>query len=672
MGKKSKAKQTNEQEFQSQVASWLQALVKKRNLKSIDKVTSETPDKTSKRNDLVIWRNRAARDAMLAVELKTPTTPINDAVFFNDALEKGQKWKAAHFGVWNMQRLEVYSTPAKGMAPPLQPLFSINTAAAITTVEDWLDPVKEAALRDVAEQMLDAVLAASAGISPGFTVDSEVFVSRLASAITDLRVSIYTEMRKAAGASKKLRKTINQIATKQGFAGFVDDIDHAISGQLGYRIVGQVLFYFALRRKNTSLPPLAVDIGQPLLPQLSHFWNLVRKFDYEALFGPDQIDELIEMPDKATETVASLVESLGHYDWASLSDDLLGTVFESLIPRREQVLLGQFYTPKPVADLLVALVADGEKPLILDPGCGSGTFLLSAYEYHAFVQQRDHGDILPLVWGFDLSTFATELAAINLYRQDLSSFDNYPRIVPGNFFDRSVGQIVEFPPARVGAAGGGKQKVPIPHFNAIVANPPYLRSQQQDDLDPSYKSSLFASSTKLGITAPAKTDLFAFFLFHASSFLAPGGRVGFVTPSSWLSSDYGQTVQAFLTNGLRLRMIVTSEAESFFTQAEVNTVLLVAQKLTDATDSEPVRFVTLKKPLAEVFKDTGSQAYWRSVRDLAVSIESESDDSDKATYRVKLAAIDAPKSGAEALNADSNWAKYLRAPLSYYKIFAKT
>jgi len=155
-----------------------------------------------------------------------------------------------------------------------------------------------------------------------------------------------------------------------------------------------------------------------------------------------------------------------------------------LIPREEQVLLGQFYTPRPVADLLAALTIEGERPLVLDPGCGSGTFLMSAYDFIRSRTQIRHQELLATIWGFDISPFAAELAAINLFRQDLSHFENFPRIVPGNFFDRSLGQTVEFPPPRVTSHGMSKIPIPIPIFDCIIGNPPYLSSQNQDDLDP--------------------------------------------------------------------------------------------------------------------------------------------------------------------------------------------
>jgi hypothetical protein len=105
----------------------------------------------------------------------------------------------------------------------------------------------------------------------------------------------------------------------------------------------------------------------------------------------------------------------------------------------------------------------------------------------------------------------------------MSAFNNFPRIVVGNFFDRTVGEQVEFPPARA----GGQTKIPvaIPQFTSVVANPPYLKSQKQDDLNPKYKSTLFDAAAKNGVLASQKTDLFAFFIYKSPEFLplAPVG-----------------------------------------------------------------------------------------------------------------------------------------------------
>jgi hypothetical protein len=76
-----------------------------------------------------------------------------------------------------------------------------------------------------------------------------------------------------------------------------------------------------------------------------------------------------------------------------------------------------------------------------------------------------------------------------------------------------------------------------------------LRSQNQDDLNEKYKKTLFDSAGKNGIHSAAKTDLFAFFIYKALELLEPGGWLGFVVSSSWLTADFGATLQRVLWFG---------------------------------------------------------------------------------------------------------------------------
>jgi hypothetical protein len=130
---------------------------------------------------------------------------------------------------------------------------------------------------------------------------------------------------------------------------------------MGYRLIGQILFYFALRRKQVALRPLSIKPGDQIPAVLHPYWEDVRRYDYDALFKPHPLDSLVQIPSAGQQLIRTLIEQLAAYDWASLSDDVLGSVFERLIPREEQVLLGQFYTPRSVADLLAALTIEGDR-----------------------------------------------------------------------------------------------------------------------------------------------------------------------------------------------------------------------------------------------------------------------------------------------------------------------
>ena len=663
-------KASNELEFQGQVIVWLNEEITRRPQIPVEKATQEKPRSSSgKRSDLIIWFDRVSESAFLTLELKTPTTYINDPHFCADAIEKAQHWNAPYFALWNMRELEIYSTPSEGQVVlPTDAIARSTSSIAITQVEHWLRPTLARELQTEAINILNTALEHYATDSAtGHAIDSEIFVSRLTYTIRQIREILYRDLTNAAATNRKLRRTINTIAAEQGFKGFVEDVEYALAGQIGYRFVGQILFYFALKRKIPTLKELRLTRGDTLPSAFQPYWNAVRRYDYEALFKPEPLESIIPIAKEVTVLVAHLTDYLSTYDWTSLTDDVLGSIFEHLVPREEQILLGQFYTPRSVADLLVAFTIDGDRPLVLDPGCGSGTFLMSVYSYLAHTTALPHEELLSIIWGFDLSPFAAELAVINMYRQDMSEFENFPRIVPGNFFDRLPGQSVEFPPSRI-SSGTAKVPIPVPHFDCIVGNPPYLRSQNQDDLDATYRDRLFKAAVKAGVRASAKTDLFTFFIYHSMQFMKLGSRIGFVTPASWLTADYARALQSVLLGEIRLSVVVASTAESFFPQVDVNTVLLVAEKVDRSIKDEPIRFVTLKQPISNL--TAGNKPYWKRIADLVDEIEASAVSIENNRYRIKCVDPTTERVAMASQNKTGlNWSKYIRAPLSYYDIF---
>ena len=251
----------------------------------------------------------------------------------------------------------------------------------------------------------------------------------------------------------------------------------------------------------------------------------------------------------------------------------------------------------------------------------------------------------------------------------MSAFGNFPRVISGNFFERFVGEEVPFPPARAG--GQDKVVIEIPQFGAIVANPPYLRSQNQDDLNKDYKQTLFSGAVKNGVAAGAKTDLFAFFIYKSLEFVAPGGRLALVVSASWLTSDFGASLQRTLLERFRLIAIIGSKAESFFSQVDVNTVLIIAERRrADELDpDEIIRFVTLKTKLEDLFASR-TEGYWDRIKDFLDSVEMTTTAFENDVFH--LTAIPAAQELSALQNARNsvrNWSVYLRAPLSYFELF---
>ncbi|MGY3629419.1 hypothetical protein ACVWWI_006350 [Bradyrhizobium sp. USDA 3686] len=150
------------------------------------------------RSDMVAWIDRLATIAFLAIELKTPTTPINDPVFFKDALEKGRHWKAKYFALWNMKDFEVYETTYAPHTPvPSDAIRKCSHPLALTHVEDWLKANFKKDLHAQAIEILDAAVNHSvSGLGHQHAIDPDIFVTRLTEGIGQLRTIFYKDLKK--------------------------------------------------------------------------------------------------------------------------------------------------------------------------------------------------------------------------------------------------------------------------------------------------------------------------------------------------------------------------------------------------------------------------------------------------------------------------------------------
>ncbi len=79
--------------------------------------------------------------------------------------------------------------------------------------------------------------------------------------------------------------------------------------------------------------------------------------------------------------IRQLADRVARFDWRDPPADIAPTLYEIVIPADERRQLGEYYTPKWLADAMVSeLVADPLHQSVLDPACGSGTFIVAAVE----------------------------------------------------------------------------------------------------------------------------------------------------------------------------------------------------------------------------------------------------------------------------------------------------
>jgi len=98
-------------------------------------------------------------------------------------------------------------------------------------------------------------------------------------------------------------------------------------------------------------------------------------FKEDDLFEPNEIIRIRE------NSFEAIVEELEIYNLSTTSDDVKGIAFEQFLGKTFRGELGQFFTPRTIVDFIVEILDPQEGEIICDPCCGSGGFLIKAFEY---------------------------------------------------------------------------------------------------------------------------------------------------------------------------------------------------------------------------------------------------------------------------------------------------
>lgn len=209
-------------------------------------------------------------------------------------------------------------------------------------------------------------------------------------------------------------------------------------------------------------------------------------------------------------------------------EDPLGDAFCRLRSPEQRRPLGQTYTPAPIVNAMIAWAEDQDADVtrIVDPGVGSGRYLLAA------ARRFPDAELV----GSEVDPVAAVLARGNLAASGLASRS---RILVGDF--RSL-------------------KLPPASGNTLyLGNPPYVRHHQ---IEPEWKRWLLETAKARGLDASGLAGLHVHFFLAVAAQGAPGDLGSFITSAEWLDVNYGHLVRQLLLDGLGGMSLHVLEPES--------------------------------------------------------------------------------------------------------------
>lgn len=110
-------------------------------------------------------------------------------------------------------------------------------------------------------------------------------------------------------------------------------------------------------------------------------------------FKDDKLFELNEVIKIRENSFEQILEKLENYNLSDTQDDVKGIAFEQFLGTTFRGDLGQFFTPRTIVDFMVEILDPKEGEVLCDPTCGSGGFLIKAFEYMREKIERDIKDV---------------------------------------------------------------------------------------------------------------------------------------------------------------------------------------------------------------------------------------------------------------------------------------
>ncbi len=236
-------------------------------------------------------------------------------------------------------------------------------------------------------------------------------------------------------------------------------------------------------------------------------------------------------------TLAQLIKSIDETEWTSLEVDVKAAAFEGLLEKAAaegKKGAGQYFTPRPLIECMVRLIKPDPRAsrdfTIGDPACGTGGFLVAAYEWlkqqtgGAFDRETARRIRTQTYFGQDLVARPRRLALMNLYLHQVE-----PHITLGD-------SIYEAPTSQ--------------RFDVILTNPPF--------------------GTKGANQAPVRDDFVVEtsnkqlnFLQHVLTLLKPGGRCAIIVPDNVLFADQAGEVFKVLMEDCNVHTVLRCPRGTF-------------------------------------------------------------------------------------------------------------
>lgn len=369
----------------------------------------------------------------------------------------------------------------------------------------------------------------------------------------------------------------------------------------------------------TTFTQYAKHFKQPFQTLLRQTYDHAREM-YRGLFDKGVLDWVLTgNEEEVSDALLHAMYLLSRWDFRTVHGDILSGVYDHYLETSKRRELGEVFTRPEIARYLLEKCGyeAGKGQLVLDPACGTGTFIVEALEAE-LTRLRAAGllsidtvrTLLPKLCGMDINPFSVSLAQIQMlwHLMDLftsankkqasevattllpllniqggrSSLDAMGVPMTEGTHQKDLGFDIQRSNERRRATTripARFRKVNAASYDIVAGNPPYVRAHRRTT------SSLMDD---YGEVATGQFDLYLLFIYRAlRTWVKVGGRMGFIVPIALLDAGYAGALRKVL-RAYKIIEIVDLELlrRKTFHGVKRPTIILIVENSPGADDDD--------------------------------------------------------------------------------------
>lgn len=556
-------------------------------------------EKSSLFPDVLIFKDQTKDIILQGWELKMPDTPINDAELISNAIKKAKILQRDSFILWNVKSAVLYSKQGNTFSilktwndieinnrtevKPKENLWKSLLQTILTDLNNYFET------GDISDNVSTEILSVDAII--------DVVLENIPSTVDTLK----NNTRRNSRLEAQINNWWLSSATEYGFnptsAKDTSNKLPTLAKVILTDWVFKIIFANVLKRHFNEARIIesinsetSIEEAKQIITSISehcNFWNI---FSDNLAIG--------DISTSAWKQIIQLNQFLCSINISEIEIEILHNLLQSSIVSAKRKVAGQFATPQKLADLLVRLTIENKEGTVIDPCCGTGTIINQAYALKEEYEINQDATINS-IWASDKHSFPIQLSTLTLAKPN--NIGKVLNIFREDVIDLEIGKDITFKDPN----NGNDVVKQFPTVDYVVSNLPFIKSKEIEVLNPNITeiNNFIYEEANTAITLSGKSDIFAYIPFYLHKILSENGKVGLVLSNAWLGTDYGEIFLELIQKFYDIETVVISGKGKWFSNADVVTTFLIAQKRNPNTEPDvnrTISFCTLKESIDEI------------------------------------------------------------------------